>query len=226
MEKVEQKEAAVNDLKNMVAYLARKYDFKGCDFDDLYQVGMVELWKALEHYEPNKGASLSSFAHIWISGGMNKYVRENNTIKVSKDVLAFNRVLNNQIEILTQQNMCVPTMQEVADSLGVDVEYIWQIRSAMETACVQSSDYEMNDDGKALNIYDYYGYEDSGLNDNYIDLKMAVDRLDDEEQKIIDMKFYQDQSQQEIASEIGTNQVGVSRKLVKVLGKLRNDLVA
>lgn len=226
MEKVEQKEAAVNDLKNMVAYLARKYDFKGCDFDDLYQVGMVELWKALEHYEPNKGASLSSFAHIWISGGMNKYVRENNTIKVSKDVLAFNRVLNNQIEILTQQNMCVPTMQEVADSLGVDVEYIWQARLAMETACVQSSDYEMNDDGKALNIYDYYGYEDSGLNDNYIDLKMAVDRLDDEEQKIINMKFYQDQSQQEIASEIGTNQVGVSRKLVKVLGKLRNDLVA
>lgn len=226
METVEQKEAAVNDLKNMVAYLARKYDFRGCDFDDLYQVGMVELWKALEHYEPNKGASLSSFAHIWISGGIKKYIRENNTIKVGKDVLAFNRLLNNQIEILTQQNMCVPTMQEVADSLGVDINTVWQARLAMEVSSVQSSDYEMTSDGKALNIYDYYGYEDFGLNDNYIDLKMAVDKLDEDEQKIINMKFYQDQSQQEIANELGTNQVGVSRKLVKVLGKLRNDLVA
>lgn len=226
MENIEQKEAAVNDLKNMVAYLARSYDFRGSDFDDLYQVGMVELWRALEHYEPNKGASLSSFAHIWISGGMKKYVRENNTIKLGKDILNFNRVLNNQIEILTQQNMCVPTMQEVADSLGVNIEDIWKARLAMEVSCVQSSDYEMNDEGKALNIYDYYGYEDPGLNDNYIDLKMAVNRLDDEEQKIINMKFYQDQSQQEIADEIGTNQVGVSRKLVKVLGKLKNDLAA
>lgn len=226
MENVEQKEAAVNDLKNMVAYLARSYDFKGSDFDDLYQVGMIELWKALEHYVPNKGASLSSFAHIWISGGMRKYIRENNTIKVSKDILAFNRVLNNQIEILTQQNMCVPTMQDVADSLGVDVEDVWKARLALDVSSVQSSDYEYSGDGKALNIYDCYGYEDSGLNDNYIDLKMAVERLDEEEQKIINMKFYQDQSQQEIADELGTNQVGVSRRLVKVLGKLRNDLVA
>lgn len=226
MENIKQKEAAVNDLKNMVAYLARSYDFRGSDFDDLYQVGMIELWKALEHYEPNKGASLSSFAHIWISGGMRKYVRENNTIKLSKDILAFNRVLNNQIEILTQQNMCVPTMEEVALSLGVDVEDVWKARLALEVSCVQSSDYEYGDDGKALNIYDCYGYEDSGLNDNFIDLKMAVDRLNDEEQKIINMKFYQDQSQQEIADALGINQVGVSRKLVKVLGKLRNDLVA
>lgn len=226
MEQILQKEAVVNDLKNMVAYMARKYDFRGCDFDDLYQVGMVELWKALEHYDPAKGASLSSFAHIWINGGMNKYVRENNSIKLSKEVLAFNRVINNQIEILMQRNMCVPTMQEVADSLGVDIEDVWQARTAMEISMVQSSDYEYSDEGKALNIYDSYGYEDLGLNDNYIDLKIAVDRLDEEEQKIINMKFYQDHSQQEIADALGTNQVGVSRKLVKVLGKLRNDLVA
>lgn len=226
MTDLKQKESAVNDLKNMVAYLARSYDFRGTDFDDLYQVGMVELWKALENYQPDKGASISSFAHIWISGGMKKYVRENNTIKVGKDVLSFNRIVNNQIEILTQQNMCLPSMQEVADSLGVTVEDIWKTQTAMEISNVQSSDYELNDEGKALNIYDYYGYNDPGLNDNYIDLKSAVNRLDDEEQKIIDLKFYQDQSQQEIADQLGTNQVQVSRKLVKVLGKLKNDLVS
>ena len=53
---------------------------------------------------------------------------------------------------------------------------------------------------------------------------MALSTLTEEEQKIIDLKFYQDYSQESIAKEIGTNQVGVSRKLVKVLGKLKNDL--
>ncbi len=220
------RESAVNELKNMVIHLARKYDFRGRDFDDLYQVGMMELLNALNHYDSGKGASLSSFAYIWINGGILKYIRENNTIKVGKDVLNFNKLVNNTMEMLTQQNLIVPTTEEVASFLGVDVNEVYKARMAMYMTEVQSSDYEFNEDGKALNIYDYYGYEDPRLNSDYIDLNMAINKLNDDEKKIINMKFFEDQSQQEIAKELGTNQVGVSRRLVKVYSKLKKDLVA
>lgn len=224
MDTVKTKEARINDLKNMVIALAHKYNVRGIDFDDLYQVGMMELLNALEHYDKEKGASLSSFAYIWIKGGMLKYIRENNTIKLSKDILSLNKAINDTIEILTQNNMANPTNEEIALFLGEDVKTINKARQIMERANVISSDNEIVEDGKSLNIYDYYGYEDTGLNDDYIDLNNAVKNLTEEEQKIINMKFYGNYSQEEISKEIGTNQVGVSRKLVKVLGKLRNDL--
>ena len=220
------REEVVDELKNMVAHLAHKYDFRGRDFEDLYQVGMMELLNALNHYESGKGASLSSFAYIWINGGILKYIRENNTIRVSKDIINFNRVINNTVEILTQQNMVVPTTEEVANFLGVDVSDIYRAQTSMSMMEVQSSDYESNNDGKSLNIYDYYGYEDPGLNSDYIDLNSAINRLNEEDKKIINMKFFEDQSQQEIARKLGTNQVGVSRRLVKVYSKLKKDLVA
>ena len=226
MNTVETKEAAVSDLKNMVISLAHKYNIKGIDFEDLYQVGMMELLNALEHYDKEKGASLSSFAYIWIKGGMLKYIRENNTIKISKDIINLNRNINNTIEILTQNNMSNPTNEEIALYLGEDVEVINKARMVMERANVMSSDEEIVSDGKTLNIYDYYGYEDPGLNDEYMDLNDAVKSLTEEEQKIIDMKFYGNYSQELIAKEIGTNQVGVSRKLVKALGKLKSNLTA
>ena len=226
MDTTNTKEAKINDLKNMVMSLAHRYNVRGIDFDDLYQVGMMELLNALEHYDKDKGASLSSFAYIWIKGGMLKYIRENNTIKLSKDILNLNRTINNAIEILTQNNMANPTNEEIALYLKEDLEVITRARQIIESANVVSSDNEIVEDGKSLNIYDYYGYEDSGLNDDYIDLNNAVKNLTEEEQKIINMKFYENYSQEEISKEIGTNQVGVSRRLVKALGKLRNDLAS
>ena len=218
------KEEVVENLKNMVLSLAHKYDLKGKDYEDLYQVGMMELLNALDHYDSSKGASLSSFAYIWIRGGMLKYIRENNTIRVSKDVINFNKMVNNAKEILTQNNLSNPTDEEIAMYLGVNVDDVTMVKIMMENSNVVSADEEIVNDGKSLNIYDYYGYEDSGLNGDYIDLNDAINRLDEEEQKIINMKFFEDYSQEVIAREIGTNQVGVSRRLIKVLGKLRNDL--
>lgn len=219
-----EKEKVVDSLKNMVISLAHKYDLRGSDFEDLYQVGMMELLNALEHYDKSKGASISSFAYIWIRGGMLKYIRENNTIKLSKDVISLNKKINAVKEVLIQNNLSNPTDEEIAMYLDMDVRDIIKTKIMMENANVVSSDEEIVSDGRDLNIYDYYGYEDVRLNSEYIDLNDALEKLDEEEKKIIDMKFFGDYSQEAIASQIGTNQVGVSRKLVKVLGKLKKDL--
>lgn len=219
-----EKEKVVDSLKNMVISLAHKYDLRGSDFEDLYQVGMMELLNALEHYDKSKGASISSFAYIWIRGGMLKYIRENNTIKLSKDVISLNKKINAVKEVLIQNNLSNPTYEEIAMYLDMDVRDIIKTKIMMENANVVSSDEEIVSDGRDLNIYDYYGYEDVRLNSEYIDLNDALEKLDEEEKKIIDMKFFGDYSQEAIASQIGTNQVGVSRKLVKVLGKLKKDL--
>ena len=226
MDTITDREVVVNELKNMVSSLAHKYDYRGSDYDDLYQVGMQEALNALNHYDREKGASLSSFSYVWIRGGMLKYIRENNSIKLSKDVLSLNKSINKAKDILMQKYNRVPTVVELAQFLEMSIDDINKVRLMLESANVVSSDLEIvNDrDGKSLNIYDYYGYEDPGLDSDYIDLNMALSRLTEEEQKIIDLKFYQDYSQESIAKEIGTNQVGVSRKLVKVLGKLKNDL--
>ena len=228
MDTITDREVVVNELKNMVSSLAHKYDYRGNDYDDLYQVGMQEVLNALDHYDKDKGASLSSFSYVWIRGGMLKYIRENNSIKVSKDIISLNKSINKAKDTLTQKYNRVPTKVELAQFLEMSIDEFEKVQYMLESANVVSSDLEIiNDrDGKSLNIYDYYGYEDPGLDSNHLDLNMALSRLSEEEQKIIDLKYYQNYSQESIAKEIGTNQVGVSRKLVKVLGKLKNDLAA
>ena len=112
---------------------------------------------------------------------------------------------------------------EIANFLEIDVLLVDEAIIACNH--VKSLDYELNDEGKELNLYDSIVYDEKGYNSEIIDLKDSLSSLDEEEKKIIKYRYYDDKTQSEVSNELGMSQVQVSRKEAKILQKLRSDLV-
>ena len=211
------------DYTNMIYKIAHKYSF-GNDFEDLCQVGQIGLLKACENFKPELGSDFSSYAYMYIKGEVLKYVRENRVIKINKDLIALNKSITNAREVLTQKMMRVPTNSELAMFLEIPEEKITEAFQATEY--VRSLDYELNDEGKELTMYDSIRYEEKGYNDNILDLKEELERLPENERKLIIARYYEDKSQQETSELLGMSQVQVSRNEAKILTKLKTKLAS
>lgn len=211
------------DYKNLVASMAYKYSYNKSDFEDLYQVGMIGLLQALEHYDKDSNTKFSTFAHIYIQGEIFKYLKKNRTIKVNDELLKLNQSILKLRDTLTQKLMRIPTNKEIADVLGMEEEKINEAIASCEF--VKSLDYELNDEGRELNLYDSIQYEEKGYNEDILVLRDAIKNLSDEEKTLILSRYYEDKSQVETSKVLGMSQVQVSRNETKILTKLRNKMI-
>lgn len=211
------------DYEKMIYSIAHKYSF-GNDFEDLCQVGRIGLIKALENFNEEYGSNFSSYVYKYIRGEILKYVRENKVIKISKDLINLNRSINNAKEILTQKMMRVPTDEELALFLEIPEDKI--IEASVATEYVKSLDYELNDEGKELTMYDSIRYDEKGYNDDILDLREELHHLPEEERRLIIARYYDGKSQQETSEMLGISQVQVSRHENKILTKLKNKLAS
>ena len=207
----------------MIYSIAHKYSF-GSDFEDLCQVGQLGLLKAYENYNKDIGSNFSSYAYLYIKGEILKYIRENRVIKIGKDILSLSKSIINAREVLTQKMMRAPTNAELAMFLEIDEDKINE--ALLATEYVKSLDYELNDDGKELTMYDSIRYDEKGYNDNILDLKEELERLPEQERKLIIARYYEDKSQQETSEILGMSQVQVSRNEAKILTKLKSRLAS
>ena len=218
-------EQNIASCKNMVASMAYKYSYNKSDFDDLYQVGMIGLLNALEHYEKNSDTKFSTFAHIYIKGEILKYLKKNRSVKVKDELIHLNQAILKLTDVLTQKLMRNPTYKEIADALGISEEKVIEAISACDF--VKSLDYELNEqeEGKELNLYNAIHYEEEGYKDDILMLKDAIKDLSEEERTLILSRYYEDKSQQETSEILGMSQCHVSRNEAKILTKLRNKIV-
>lgn len=213
----------INDYERLVYSIIRKYSC-GQDLDDLYQVGVIGLLKASENFDCSFNTKFSSYAHQYITGEVLKYIRENKVIKINKDMIKLYKSISKAKEILSQKLMREATNEEVALFLEMDVS---QIDEACQASLyVKSLDYELNDEGKELNLYDSIKYEELGYNEEIMDLRREIENLPEEEQRLIISRYYQQKSQTETSKELGISQVQVSRYENKILTKLKNKLVS
>lgn len=211
------------DYAKMIYSIARKYSF-GSDFEDLCQVGQLGLIKAYENFNEDYGSKFSSYAYTYIKGEILKYIRENKVIKISKDLLSLNKSITNAKEILAQKMMRIPTNEELALFLEIPEEKITE--ASLATEYVKSLDYELNDDGKELTMYDSIRYDEKGYDDSILDLREELQLLPEEERNLIIARYYEDKSQQETSKILGISQVQVSRNESKILTKLRTKLAS
>lgn len=207
----------------MIYSIAHKYSF-GSDFEDLCQVGQLGLLKAYENYNKDVGSNFSSYAYLYIKGEILKYIRENRVIKIGKDIISLSKSIMSAKEVLSQKMMRTPTNSELAMFLEIEEEKINEAMIANEY--VKSLDYELNDDGKELTMYDSVRYDEKGYNDNVLDLKEALEELPIQDKKLIIARYYEDKNQQETGKILGISQVQVSRNEAKILTKLRNKLAS
>ena len=212
----------VKDYDKLIYSIINKYSFFG-DIDDLYQVGMMGLLKACENYDGSFNTKFSTYAHTYILGEVLKYIRDNKVVRINRDLIRLSSRVEKVREMLNQKLMREVTNSEVANFLGIDEKLVDE--AVVSSNFVKSLDYELNDEGRELNLYDSIKYEEKGFDGELIDLRDSIESLNEEEKKIIQYRYFDDRTQSDVSLELGMSQVQVSRKESKILQKLKKDLV-
>ncbi len=209
----------------LVLSIIQRFTGRKENLDDLFQVGCIGLIKAIDNFNVDLNVKFSTYAVPMIIGEIRRFLRDNNSIRVSRSVrdLAY-RALQVKEE-LTRDTFSEPSIEEIAKRLGEKKE---DVICALEAITEPISLYEpvFNDSGDSLYIMDQIS--DSSSSDELwvedIALKEAMKKLNERERKIIDMRFYLGKTQSEIAKEIGISQAQVSRLEKTALERIKKQI--
>lgn len=202
----------INGNLKLVLSVIKKFRFKSDNADDLFQVGCVGLIKALDNFDLNQNVQFSTYAVPMIIGEIRRYLRDNNPIRVSRSIrdLAYRALMVK--EKLTKDSQTEPTIEQIANVLGVNKEEIaFSLDAIQDPVSLQESVYGDNTD----NIYIMDQISDKKNTDEKwtenIALSEAMKKLSDKEKLIISKRFFECRTQMEVAEEIGISQAQVSR---------------
>ncbi len=192
--------------------------FSSNNIDDLYQVGVIGLINAYNNYNKDYNVKFSTYSYTYILGEMKKYIRENKSIKISREIQYLSNRLDKLIELLMQKYKRMPTTKELSIETGLDE---WKIVEALSIKnCIKSLDEPVKNDEKEITMLDVIS-DNNHFEDN-IEFKELLNTLNDEERSIIENRYFNDKSQSEVALLNGYSQAKVSRKEEKILIKLRS----
>ena len=209
----------------LVTFMARKFADRGEPLDDLIQVGTIGLIKAIDRFEISKGFEFSTFATPTIVGEIKRHFRDKTwAIRVPRRLQELGAAITKANNALTQKLDRSPTPKEIAKHLGVTVD---EIAEALESNAAYSTVSLDSGSDESPTIGDSVGSLDEALEgvEYRESLKPLLAALDDREKRILQMRFFDNLSQSQIATELGISQMHVSRILTKVLSQLRTGLV-
>ena len=206
------------EYENLVFSIISKYG-NYFDKDDLYQVGMIGLIDAYKHFDESVGVKFSSYAYYYILGEVTKFVRENRSVKVSKDVIKLNSSIEKCRDMMRQRLGREPTDTEVSLFLEIDEEKVSEVRNSMRE--VKSLDFCYEED---ISLYNSVMCFDNETSADVLDLREEISNLPEEERKIILARYYDELTQSETSKLLGVSQVQISRSENKILKKLKTRL--
>lgn len=204
--------------ENLVYSIINKYTYY-FDKDDLYQVGMIGLMDAYDHYKEDKNTKFSSFAYFYVLGKVKEYIRKSNILKVSRELVKINTSVEKARDYLTQKLGSIPTDDDIALFLEIDIK---QIEEAKEASNLVTS---LDSETEEVNLYDRVGYTEKAYSEDILDLKTEIEKLSPFEQKLIIKRYSEGLTQSEVSKQLGINQVKVSREEKQILTRLRTRLM-
>ncbi|MBQ7011455.1 MAG: RNA polymerase sporulation sigma factor SigG [Clostridia bacterium] len=215
----------INGNLRLVLSIIQRFANRKENMDDLFQVGCIGLIKAIDNFNTELDVKFSTYAVPMIIGEVRRYLRDNNSIRVSRSLrdLAY-RALQAR-ETLSVKLKREPTVDEIAKEMGEEKrEVACALNAIVEPVYIYESVY--NDGGDSIYVIDQLS--DSASGDEAwleeIALKEALKKLSDREKRIIDMRFYGGKTQMEIAEEIGISQAQVSRLEKGALARIRKQM--
>lgn len=211
----------VKENSNLVYSICSKYR-NYADIEDLYQEGIIGLIRAYKNFKPEYNVKFSTYAFTFIVGEVNKYIRENKALKISRDLVKLGKKIREYIDKHIEVRGYEPSTLDIANMLEIPES---KVISALESlASVKSLDMEINDDGRTLTLMDVTSSTERITKEQLIDLKEAFKYLSDDEKYLLVNRYYKDFTQSEVAKELGVNQVYVSRLEKKALNKMKNKM--
>lgn len=196
----------------LVLSIIQRFSNSGESADDLFQIGCIGLMKAIDNFDRTLNVKFSTYAVPMIIGEIRRYLRDNNSIRVSRSLrdIAYKAIYTR--ELLMKKNMKEPTINEIAEEIGIGKEEITYAMDAIQSP-VSLYDSVHSDSGDELFVMDQIS-DKKNTEENWvknISLREAMKHLSEREKNIINLRFFNGKTQMEIAEEIGISQAQVSR---------------
>ncbi len=206
----------------LVLSVIQKFMNRGAQPDDLFQVGVVGLIKAIDNFDLSLDVKFSTYAVPMISGELRRYLRDNNSIRVSRSTrdLAY-RAMQVKESLMAGSDR-EPSAEQISKVLGVPKsEVVFALESISDPVSIYEPVY--SNSGDVLYMLDQLG--DSTSDEGWIDelmLREAILMLSEREKNILYLRFYQGKTQVEVAKEIGISQAQVSRLEKSALTRIKS----
>lgn len=209
----------------LVRSVLKRFNNRGYDTEDLFQLGCIGLIKAIQKFKPKYEVRFSTYAIPMIVGEIKRFLRDDGMVKVSRSLKQTAAKVKAAKEKLTKKLGREPTINEICDEVKIDKE---EVVMALDSNYQPDYLYDVihHDDGSPIYLIDKIGNnetEDLEVLDRIV-LKQALSQLEPRERQIIIMRYFKDKTQTEIAEMLGISQVQVSRIEKRVLQNMKNYL--
>lgn len=210
-ERTHAREEMINGNLRLVLSVIQRFTGRGENLDDLFQVGCIGLIKAIDNFDSNLMVKFSTYGVPMIIGEIRRYLRDNNSIRVSRSMRDTAYRAMQVKEQMTNENNREPSVDEIAKQLGLPKENVVLALEAIVEP-VSLNEPMFSDGSDTIYVMDQIG--DKNDDRNWLDeiaFKESIGSLSDREKKILSMRFFQGKTQMEVAKEIGISQAQVSR---------------
>ena len=220
----EARQTFINGNLRLILSVIKRFRGRGENADDLFQVGCVGLIKAIDNFDITQGVQFSTYAVPMVIGEIKRYLRDNNSIRVSRSVRDLAYKTMQFKEKYTKEKGEEPTISQIAKELGVEEEEISLSLDAIQDP-VSLQEPVFNDGQESIFIMDQVKdtkNTDESWTEN-MTIKQAMEKLNEKEKMIVNKRFFEGKTQMEVASEIGISQAQVSRLEKSALSHLKRS---
>ena len=217
----------IEDNSRLVWSIVRRFNGRGYDIEDLYQIGSIGLIKAIQRFDTSFEVRLSTYAVPYILGEIKRFIRDDGPIKISRSIKELNiKIIELQMEYLNKYGKEI-TLEQLAKELKTSKEDIaMALDSARPVNSIEDSQYRDNKTDKTISLIDQLssGKDEENEITNRITIKKLISELKDNEKEVILLRYYKGKTQMQVAKILGITQVQVSRIERKVLDNMKRKL--
>lgn len=218
------REELINGNLRLVLSVIQRFTGRGENPDDLFQVGVIGLIKAIDNFDLSLNVRFSTYAVPMIIGEIRRFLRDNSSIRISRSMRDLAYRAMQAKEKLTNEGSTEPTIEEIAKEIDAKRQ---DVVIALEAISDPVSLYDpvFSESGDTVYVMDQVGDKNNDINWlNEIALKDAIINLGQREKKILNLRFFQGKTQVEVANEIGISQAQVSRLEKGALNKIKGQI--
>ena len=217
----------IEDNSRLVWSIVRRFNGRGYDIEDLYQIGSIGLIKAIQRFDTSFEVRLSTYAVPYILGEIKRFIRDDGPIKISRSIKELNiKIIELQKEYLNKYGKEI-TLEQLAKELKTSKEDIaMALDSARPVNSIEDSQYRDNKTDKTISLIDQLssGKDEENEITNRITIKKLISELKDNEKEVILLRYYQGKTHMRVAKILGITHGPVSRKERKVLDNMKRKL--
>lgn len=219
------RDTIVLENQGLVHHIVKRYLGRGYDAEELFQIGVIGLMKAVDHFDTNMDVKFSTYAVPLIMGEIRRFIRDNGSIKVSRSIKENAYKMHQAKEEFTNRTGKEPTFDELMSITGLTKEELMQASEAgYEVESLYQTTYQK--DGSELRIIDKIASDKQEHEEavNRIILKDIMGEMSQPDRQLLYLRYYENCTQTQVASILGISQVQVSRREKKLLLWMRKRI--